>query len=274
MFLDVQTKNAALTYEWYRRHLQSFADRCGNSKAEDIRPQHVHAWADGHKWSDSTKHGAITAVKTMYSWGAKQKHIPDNPLVGIERPGIRQREAILSPDQAQTILESIPDREFRDLLTVMWETGARPSEVAGIEASMIDASNGVIVMKSKTSRRTERPRVIVMTRRAREILLPLAERYPKGPILRNTRGNPWTRNAMACRFGGIRDRLGMGSEATAESFRHVFATDAAVKGVPIATTAALMGHTSTKMLEQHYLHLHERLEHLRNAVETVRPEGV
>ena len=41
---------------------------------------------------------------------------------------------------------------------------------------------------------------------------------------------------MACRFGEIRDRLGMGAEATAESFRHVFATDAAVKGVPCKYT--------------------------------------
>ena len=133
----------------------------------------------------------------------------------------------------------------------LWETGARPSEVARIEASMIDAETGVIVMQSKTSGRTKKPRVIVMTQRMRELLLPLAERYPEGPILRNTRGNPWTRNAMACRFAPLRERLGMGKEATAESFRHVFATDAAVKGVPIATTAALMGHASTKMLERH-----------------------
>lgn len=271
MFLDVQTKNADLTYQWYRRHLQSFVDRCGNTKAEDIRPQHVQAWADSHKWADSTKHGALTAVKTMYSWGVKRKHVAENPLIGIERPGIRQREAVLTPEQAQKVLDSIKDREFRDLLMVMWETGARPSEVARIEASMIDATNGVIVMHSKTSKRTKRPRVIVMTNRAREILLPLAEQYPEGPILRNTRGNAWTRNAMACRFDGIRDRLGMGAEATAESFRHVFATDAAVKGVPIATTAALMGHTSTKMLERHYLHIHDRLAHLRDAAETIRP---
>jgi integrase len=270
LFLEHQTKNAELTYEWYRRHLQSFVDQWGRAKAEDIGPTHVEKWAGSHEWADATRHGAITAVKTMYSWGVKKKHLTENPLTGIERPGIRQREAVLSPEQAERIIGAV-DREFRDLLIAMRETGARPSEVARIEACMINTEAGIIVMESKRSRRTRRPRVIVMTRCLRELLLPLAERHPKGPILRNTRGNPWTRNAMACRFADLRDRLGMGKEATAESFRHLFATDAAVKGVPIETTAALMGHEGTKMLERHYLHLHKRVEHLRDAAETVRP---
>src|SRR4051794_16685971 len=90
LFLDEQTKNAELTYEWYKRHLQSFVNEWGRAKAEDIQPIHVVKWTDAHKWADATKHGAITAVKTMFGWGVKKKHIAENPLMGIDRPGIRQ----------------------------------------------------------------------------------------------------------------------------------------------------------------------------------------
>ena len=32
------------------------------------------------------------------------------------------------------------------------------------------------------------------------ILKPLALKYPEGPLLRNTRGRPWTKDAVNCRF--------------------------------------------------------------------------
>jgi integrase len=59
--------------------------------------------------------------------------------------------------------------------------------------------------------------------------------------------------------------------ATAYGYRHTYATSALAKGVPDATVAALLGHSSTAMLHRHYSHLTSQAKVLRNAAALVRP---
>ena len=87
-----------------------------------------------------------------------------------------------------------------------------------IEASHLDLANSRIVMPGKTTRKTRKPRIIYLTPAAAELLSALATLHPTGPLFLNLRGMPWTRNALALRFRRLRDKLGMGVEATAESF--------------------------------------------------------
>ena len=56
----------------------------------------------------------------------------------------------------------------------------------------------------------------------------------------------------------------------AYGLRHLFATDGLERGVPIATMAELLGHSSTKMISERYSHLADRHEHLKSALEVVR----
>ena len=274
-FLDeTQKRLAPLTYEWYRRHLQSFIEVHGKRKSEDLRPLHVQSWLDRHpNWSDSTRHGAITAIKRLTSWGKAQGYLDSDRLAGIPRPGISQRPATLTDEEVGRIFAATKDRPFLDLLTILRETGCRPSEAMRLEASMVDVEGrAAVLVRSKTSGKTGRPRILFLTPRAMEVIERLARDHPEGPILRNRTGKPWTRNAIALRFIRIRKRLGLGPEATAEAFRHGYATDALERGVPIATVAELLGHRGTRMVEAYYSHLHERREHLRDASGIVRPD--
>lgn len=273
LFLDeCQRKKAPLTYEWYLRHLQSFVDEWGRARAADIRPLHVTRWTDKHKaWSDSTKHGAITAVKTMFSWAKKVGHLDENPVLAVERPGIARRGTIMDAEQTRKVLGAIRDDAFRDLLLFLWMTGARPSEAARLEASMVDFDAGMIAMPTKTTKKTRKLRKFYLTPILLEFLAPRVAARPEGPVFLNLKGRPWTRNAMACRFARLREKLGMGKEATAESFRHRYATDLVLGGESQAIVAEMLGHQNTKMVDQFYSHIHEEHAHLRRAADAVRP---
>ena len=98
-------------------------------------------------------------------------------------------------------------------------------------------------------------------------------RTPAGPIFRNTRGNPWTRNAMAIRWAKLRERLGYGPEATAYAIRHRFATEGLIAGASNVDMAALLGHASTSMIDRHYSHVNDSAKYLRDALGRARPGG-
>lgn len=262
-----------ITAEGYRRFLLPAAAAFGQHPVAALRPHHVSAWLDATRekpWNSTTRNNAVTAVKACLNWARREGVIPENPLRDMAKPPARVTEGDMSPAKAAELLDAARDRAFRDFMTVAHATGARPSELMRLEARHIDFSSGVATMEGKTTGRTRRPRVIHIGAVA-GLLARLARERPSGPLLLNSKGTPWTRHTLAHRFKRLRDRLGMGKEATAKGFRHGFATDGLEGGVPLATMAELMGHTSTKMLERHYSKLRQRAEHLRDAAAKVRP---
>ena len=78
-------------------------------------------------------------------------------------------------------------------------------------------------------------------------------------------GKPWTRNAIRCRFRNLRAKLPHLKGVVSYTYRHSFVTDALENGVGVAQVAELLGHTSTDMVMQHYQHLREKREHLKQA---------
>jgi len=89
-----------------------------------------------------------------------------------------------------------------------------------------------------------------------------------GPLLRNSWGNPWDKDAIghAMRRASKKAKV----KGIAYGYRHGFATDALAKGIPDATVAALLGHSSTAMLHKHYSHLTSRTAVLKEAVDRIR----
>jgi integrase len=219
-------------------------------------------------WGPSMRAAAVTAVKRAFWWAHKQGHIADNPLRDVEKPRPERRERIMTPDQVDVVIAAYrPSDPFRMLLEALRVTGARPGELARAEAKHLELTAGTLALVGKTTRATGRLRVIYLPSGAIDLFRALAERHPSGPIFRNGAGRPWTRKAMSARFARLRERLGMGPEATAYALRHGFATGALERGVPIATVAELLGHTSTAMVAKHYSHLNERREYLRAEAE-------
>lgn len=260
------------TVEFYARHLQAFCDRCGGLAAAGVKPLHVSRWLADSGWGRSTQHGAITAVKAAFRWAFRQGYLEAQPLEHLERPGIERREAVLTPEQFDVILGATKDAAWRDVLEALWHTGARPGEVAKVTAAEVNPERGAWVFpprRSKTGRKTGRARVVYLDARALEITRRRAAGQAEGPIFRNLKGNPWTRNAMACRFARIRKKFGYGGEATAYALRHRWITRGLEAGVPIATVAELAGHSDTTMVSRVYSHLHEADSHLREAAKKV-----
>jgi len=93
----------------------------------------------------------------------------------------------------------------------------------------------------------------------------LIEKHPEGPSFRSDDGKTWNNNSVRLRMSRLRKRLNLPAGIVAYAYRHSFATNGLVNGVPIATMAELLGHTDTKMISAHYAHLGIHVDYLQNA---------
>lgn len=276
LFMVDQTARglAPLTMEFYARHIGFFVERWGETSAASMRPLHVSTWLRESEWGDSTKAGAVASVKRLFRWAKKEGHLDANPMVDVDRPPMGVRAAAMTRAQADAILAYTKDRAWKDFLVAIWETGCRPGELAEVTGDRFDPEAGTLTVVNKTRRKTREPhRLIHLTPFMVELCTELVARNPPGPIFLNARGTPWTRNAMACRFLRLRTSIGLPKGVTAYSARHGYVTDALEAGVPVATVAALVGHTDATMILRVYSKLTGRHSHLRDAAAMVRPAG-
>jgi integrase len=163
----------------------------------------------------------------------------------------------------------VKDEAFWDLLVALYESGARPGEIAKLTPANVNMDTGVIGwVRHKTARKTGRPRVIYMTPRLREVL----ERHlvglgPDDYLFVGRKGNPWNKHSFHSRFKYLRRIQPELQGVVPFSYRSSYAKDALEEGIPEATMAELLGHTSTQMLYKHYSKLSKKVRHLREMAE-------
>jgi integrase len=276
-----------LTYGTYKQDLDAFAAYIGPATPADaVRPHHVDDYLAGKAWSDMTRRRAITGLKRAFSWGRKRGLIPVDHLAVMEKPPEGRRESILTPAEERVVLGAATG-PLADYLAMMHQTGMRPSEVARVEAAHHFPADGMLRFPGKSTPRTGRLRHVYLTPEAAAIVARLAAATPEGPIFRNTRGRPWTRNALALAMRRLRVKVKApgartpeereaarkGWKAcTAESFRHGWVTDAKLK-LKNGVAAELADHRSTAMIDKWYGHVSERREELAAAAALVRGAG-
>jgi integrase len=130
-----------------------------------------------------------------------------------------------------------------------------------------------VLRRHKTAKKTGRPRVVYLCPEAVELTREQMARHPEGPLFVNSRGMPWTRNAVRIRFRNLRLKHPALKGVIAYTYRSSFATDALEARVPEASMAALLGHTSTATLHRFYNRLSARVGHLKDAAATaIRPQ--
>lgn len=206
-FLEWTSRNREhRTFEYYEQRLSEFARTIPTLRVRDLKPFHVQKWID-KKRSNGHKRGCVIAVNRALNWAAKQGLIERNPISGMEKPAPGRREVIVPEATYRKLLELAGDQEFRDLLTFCWETGSRPQEAFALESRHLDLEHRRCVFPEIESKGKKKKRVIYLNKAALKIVTGLAKVNPDGPLFRNSDGERWNRNNVACRFARVRQRM-------------------------------------------------------------------
>ncbi|MEZ5943254.1 MAG: tyrosine-type recombinase/integrase [Planctomycetaceae bacterium] len=257
-------QHKSVTTNWYVRLLDDFDQHC-QGRVKDLKKSHVDTWLRKHTWSVSSRRQAITAIKRVVNWGYEEGHLPEYPvgLRKLKRPKMQKRETLVSEADHKRMLKAT-DPEFALFLTALWETGARPGEIRTVTADDVLLEQGIwLLQQHKTAEKTEKPRIIYLTEAMVKLTQSLVKEHPTGPLFRNSQGEPWTINAIRCRMRRLREKLGLPVGTVAYAYRHTYATNGLTGGISIAEMAELLGHSDTKMLSEHYGHLSQKTQHMR-----------
>ena len=131
----------------------------------------------------------------------------------MKKPRERRREKIITAEERQRIVAAVKDEAFTRFLYALGQTGARPGEIRTVTAAHVKSSANAETLywelEGKSTDRTGDSRCIYLTPGMAELCRDLAREYPEGPLFRNTRGKPWTRNAIRIRFRNLRKKLGL-----------------------------------------------------------------
>ena len=91
---------------------------------------------------------------------------------------------MIAETEYEKALSHFRRQELKDLLTVSWETGARPQELFNVERRHVDLDTNRWVFPPEESKGKEFPRIVYVTGKALDITRRLCVRYPEGPLFR------------------------------------------------------------------------------------------
>ena len=253
-FLDFahRQRYADDTYRNYSFYLMSFCDFHGFRPAREIIPHDVTNWITSPKkphgkrkpkpWNDTTEYNAKRTVFRLFSWANEEGLLAGNPLKGMRREKPKQKRRCLTETEFGTLLGGAR-RPFRVFLWSLMETGARPCELRRLKWSDVKGDR-LVIGYHKTAKKTGKERVIYLTERMKRRVEQLRERSSSPYVFVNSRGTPWTGNAIRLQVDRIKKRKSLAGDVCAYMIRHTFATWALIRGVDPATLAEILGHSS------------------------------
>jgi integrase len=209
-FLEwVQKNRAPDTYEWYRYRIERFCQRYPNLTLLSLKPFHVQQWVDSYPaLTKTSQRNYIRSIKRCIAWARQQGYIDQNPLEFLEAPGAESKDVFVPPDEFEILLGFMKDDSMRQLCEVAYAIGCRPQEILRVEARHLDAKNQRWVFPIKEAKGKKKPRIVYLTDKAFQICSELASKYPDGKLFRNSRGKPWTTEAVNCAFCRLQHQLG------------------------------------------------------------------
>ena len=201
------------------------------------------------EYSASSMNLAISAIKFFY------KKILKNDIVEEQhRPRNDKRlPVVLSKAEVNKILNTENNPKHRLLLTLVYSSGLRVSEVVVLKREHIDISRGVICIKLGKGRKD---RFTILSEKAASLL---NEYYSIFAIKtwifpgQNPSKHLSIRSAQSI-FEKALHKAGIQKDISIHSFRHTFATHLLENGTDIRYIQALLGHSSIRTTER-YTHI-------------------
>jgi integrase/recombinase XerC len=244
-----------------------------------VRRYLAHLRQDGS--SRPTIARKLASLRSFYKYLVREGVVSDNPAASLSAPRREQRLPVfLDEDEVERLLTAPDPKDAagnrdRAILEMLYSTGMRISELAGVSLEDVDLLGEVVKAKGKGKK---------------ERLVPLGGPAVKALRaylgLREALGQPGRthRTAVFLNKGGTRlsDRgvrrlfhkyarlAGLRARATPHTLRHSFATHMLNRGADLRSVQELLGHAS---LASTQIYAHVTTERLKSVYDKAHPHA-
>jgi len=270
------SRNTVVAYERDLVHLANFLHRSRSSLEEADRTTLRRFLAQQHTlgYARASIARRVGAIHTFYRWAVADGRMPRDPSSSLGRPKVVNRlPTVLRPSEAEALVEAPPidgtdggsgDRAAgravalrdRAVLELLYGSGLRVSEVAGLTVASVDLARGRVLVMGKGSKEREVPMSDPAVEAVRQWLSEgralLATGSPS--LFFNRKGRPIGPRDIRALVEGYSGRLLPGRRVTPHTLRHSYATHLLEGGADIRAVQELLGH-ATVATTQRYTHV-------------------
>ncbi|MCD7033791.1 tyrosine recombinase XerC [Metabacillus sp. GX 13764] len=223
----------------------------------------------------------ISSIRSFYKFLNREKIVSENPFALVSLPKKEYRiPKFLFPEDINTLFEA-PDvtkplgQRNKALLEVLYATGIRVSECAGLKLTDLDLFTGTILVTGKGSKQ----RYVPFGSYAQDALeayledgrKKLAEKSADtGYVFVNHRGGPLTARGIRHILNELIKQSSLTLKLHPHMFRHTFATHLLNEGADLRSVQELLGH---EHLSSTQVYTHVSKEQLRKTYMSHHPRA-
>ena len=228
----------------------------------------------------------IASLRTFYKYLYREKKTESNPALNITNPKRpKSLPKFLTPDEVEQILNGIKIEtpsgyRNRAILELLWATGMRVSELAGLNFGDLDLAQNEIRVFGKGAKE----RIILVTDRAKTYLeryintaralipkgFPLEEPNENSPVFINNTGYRLQTKTIRNVINDVVEKISLPKHVTPHVFRHSFATHLIENGADLRVAQELLGHASISNTQ---IYTHVSSQHLKDVYNETHPRA-
>jgi site-specific recombinase XerD len=282
-YLLTERKRSPLTVAAYARDLKEFSEFLGRSEADAalrnvtasrIR-QYIAYMFDTHGYDARTVCRKLSSIRALYRFLKITGVLESDPAFAIPGPSVAKRKpAPLKVDEVMKLLRTslagrtdVARLRDRAILELLYASGIRRAEVAGVRLADVDLAERTIRVTGKGNKE----RTVVINRAAAaaiEAYLRVRPRSADPALFLGRTGAGLTPKHVWRIFRDIYRVSGVQRHASPHTLRHSFATHLVENGVDLETVRELLGHES---LATTGVYLQLAMGHKRRAYDEAHP---
>ena len=253
---------------WEREFAEESAGKTPLSKVDTLAVRSYLAYLHRARLANRSLARHLSTLRSFFRWACREGHLEQNPAKGLPSPRVPKTlpRAMTLPDTERLLAADeetfVPERE-RALFELLYATGLRVSEAAGLDLEDVDFSSRLARVTGKGSRE----RIVPFGEQAADALcayLPsrAALRHRASgardetgePLFVNARGGRLTPRSMARLLKRRLRAAGLPADISPHALRHTFATHLLQAGADLRAIQELLGHASLSTTQK-YTHL-------------------
>lgn len=291
--LRIERNLSPNTVRTYRTALGEYAAWAQGAGIDPLAPTHRDLRLFLASLSDrarSSVNNRLSALRTFFTWLEVTGAVAANPAAALQGPKMaRALPRRIPPSEMRAILavhaasdrdgnpreQSVNDLRDQAVLELLYATGARVSEAAGLQVGDIDFAGAQVRLMGKGSKERIVPvhdRALAALRAYLRDGRPQLARpnRPCAALFLSARGNALSADAIRTLFKKTLAAAGVEGDYSPHDMRHTFASDLLEGGADLRSVQELLGHASLSTTQ---VYTHVSNEHLRQVHHQAHPRG-